>query len=85
MCIIESSIVDRFVIFSGIILYCAIFPALYFIGPEMAWFDKTTISYAAFMYYLVINTLVIIGLGYCITGCVSYPYSNSFFSNAHFR
>lgn len=37
------------------------------------------------MYYLVINTLVIIGIGYCIVGCVSYPFSSSFFNKSRIR
>ena len=75
----------RFLIFFGIALYCAIFPALYFIGPELKWFSKTEISYAAIMYYAVFNTLMLVGIGYCIVGCVTYPYSNDFFSNSHKR
>ena len=72
--------VIRFLIVSGILIYCAIFPALYFVGPQLKWFSKTEISYAAIMYYLVFNTLILIGLGYCIVGCVAYPYSNRFFN-----
>ena len=51
----------------------------------MAWFDKTEISYAAIMYYLVFNTVLIIGVGYCIVGCFSYPYSFKIFNNSHFQ
>ena len=75
----------RFVIFSLILLYCAIFPALYFIGPEVKWFTKAEISYAAIMYYLVFNTLFLIGIGYCLVGCVTYPYSNDYFNKNHKR
>lgn len=67
------------------ILYCAIFPALYFIGPEFKWFDRTAITYSALMYILVLNTLMLIGIGYCLTGCISYPYSNKYFRDSHFR
>lgn len=75
----------RFVIVSGILLYCAIFPVLYFVGPELEWFDTTEISYAAIMYYLVFNTLCIIGVGYCLVGCIAYPYSSSYCIKGHFR
>ena len=51
----------------------------------MAWFDKTEISYAAIMYYLVFNTVLIIGVGYCIVGCLHYPYSFKIFNNSHFQ
>ena len=51
----------------------------------MKWFSKTEISYAAAMYYLVLNTLALIGVGYCIVGCVTYPYSNTFFNKSHKR
>ena len=69
----------------GILLYCAIWPALYYVGPEFKWYSKADISYAAIMYYLVFNTLFLIGIGYCIVGSVTYPYSNSGFSNSHRR
>ena len=77
--------VQRFLIFAGILLYCAIFPTLYFVGPEFKWFSKADISYAAIMYYLVLNTLLLIGVGYCVVGCVTYPYSNGYFSKTHRR
>ena len=77
--------VFRFLIFSGILLYCAIWPALYFVGPQFKWYNKADISYAAIMYYLVFNTLFLIGIGYCIVGSVTYPYSNGSFSNNHRR
>jgi len=51
----------------------------------MKWFSKADISYAAIMYYLVFNTLILVGLGYCAVGCVTYPYSNSFFNKTHKR
>ena len=72
-------------VFTVVVLYCAIFPALYFVGPELSWFTKGEISYAAVMYYVVFNTLLIVGLGYCIVGCVAYPFSASFFRNSHKR
>ena len=75
----------RFLIFGGIIIYCCIFPILYFIGPEQNWFSKAEISYAAIMYILVLNTLVLIGIGYCVAGCLTYPYSNIFFNGSHQR
>lgn len=37
------------------------------------------------MYYLVFNTLMLIGVGYCIVGIVTYPYSNDIFSKNHKR
>jgi hypothetical protein len=81
----KCSILFRFLIFASILAYCAIFPALYYVGPQMDWFEKGTISYAAIMYYLVFNTLMLIGLGYCIVGYVTYPYSNSYFNKNHKR
>ena len=75
----------KFLIFGSIFIYCAIFPILYFIGPESGLFSKTDISYAAIMYYLVFNTLIIIGICYFVVGCVSYPYSNTFFSSSNMR
>ena len=73
----------RLVISTVILLYCAIFPALYFLGPTyIPWLSKTEISYAAIMYYAVFNTLFLIGIGYCAVGCVAYPYSNSYFNNS---
>ena len=72
----------RFLIFGGILVYCAIFPALYFAGPELGWWKKTTISYAAIMYYLVFNTVLLISLGYLLVGDISYPYSNSYFNKS---
>ena len=58
---------------------------MYFLGPEFDWFSRADITYAAIMYYLVFNTLMIIGIGYFIVGCVSYPYSLNYFSKGHFR
>ena len=75
----------RFFIFLVIVLYCSIFPVLYFVGPELKWFNKTEISYAAIMYYLVFNTLLLMLAGYCIVGSVAYPYSNAYFSKDHKR
>ena len=73
----------RFVIFTTIALYCAIFPALYYLGPEyLSWWDKTDAAYWAIMYYLVFNTLFLIGIGYCVVGCVAYPYSNTYFNES---
>ena len=66
-------------------VYCAIFPALYFIGPEYEWYNKAEISYAAIMYYLVFNTLFLITVGYCLVGCITYPYSNNYFNKSHMR
>ena len=37
------------------------------------------------MYYLLFNTLVLIFIGYCFVGCVTYPYSNSLFNKANMR
>lgn len=34
------------------------------------------------MYIFVFNTLFLIGIGYCVVGCVAYPYSNSYFNNS---
>ena len=68
-----------------ILIYCAIFPALYIFGPELVGINKTEISYFSIMYYLVFNTLMIIVVGYFIVGCVSYPYSFKYFSKTHFR
>ena len=76
-------LMNRFLIFLCIALYCAIFPILYFTGPELKWFSKTEISYAAIMYYLVFNTLMLMSVGYCIVGSVTYPYSTSYFSKSH--
>ena len=73
-------LIVRFLIFSGILIYCAIFPALYFVGPELKWFSKTEISYAAIMYYLVFNTLMLLSIGYCIVEILTYPFSNKIFS-----
>ena len=70
---------------SVILLYCAIFPLLYFVGPELNLFTKAEITYASFMYILVFNTAMIIGVGYMIVGCVAYPYSNGFFNKTHFQ
>ena len=72
-------------IFTGILLYCAIWPALYFVGPSYHWFTKAEITYGAIMYYLVFNTLFLIGIGYCLVGCVTYPFSNNYFSKSHKR
>ena len=80
-----TSCTKKIIVLSVILLYCCIFPALYFIGPSLSWFTKGDISYAAIMYYLVFNTLLLIGLGYCIVGRVSYPYSASIFRNDHKR
>ena len=78
-------LITRFLVFGVITVYCAIFPILYFIGPEIGWYSKTEISYAAIMYYLVFNTFLLIGVSYFVVGCVSYPYSNHFFSASHKR
>jgi len=51
----------------------------------MEWFSTADISYAAIMYYLVFNTLVIVAVGYCGVSSASYPYSCSFFVKAHKR
>ena len=75
----------RFLVVIIILIYCAIFPLLYFFGPDLGWFSKTEISYAAIMYYIVFNTLVLILVGYCIVGTIAYPYSNGFFSTSHKR
>ena len=73
----------KFVIFSAILAYCAIFPLLYYFGPEyIPWWTRTDISYWAIMYIFVFNTLFLIGIGYCVVGCVAYPYSNSYFNNS---
>ena len=65
-------------IFGVILAYCAIFPILYFFGPEIVpWLHKTSLSYLAIMYYLVFNTLALLGIGYCLSGYLTYPYSNS--------
>ena len=68
-----------------ILAYCAIFPLLYYFGPDLGWFTKTEITYAAIMYYIVFNTLVLLIIGYCIVGTVAYPYSNCFFNTSHAR
>lgn len=54
-------------------------------GPEYKWFTTAEISYASAMYYLVFNTLFIVGICYCLVGCVTYPYSNKQFSKSHMR
>ena len=73
-------------ILGAILIYCAIFPVLYFIGPDyIPWLSKTDISYGAIMYYLVFNTLFLIGIGYCVVGCVAYPYSNNYFNKSQKR
>lgn len=76
---------NRFLIVSIILIYCAIFPILYFVGPQLKWFKKAQISYAAVMYYLVLNTFFLIVVGYCLVGCVAYPYSSRQFSKNHMR
>ena len=70
----------RFLIASAILVYCAIFPLLYFVGPDLNLYTKSEITYASIMYIVVFNTLMIIGVGYAVVGCVSYPYSNDFFN-----
>lgn len=37
------------------------------------------------MYYFVVNTLFLIGIGYCIVGCITYPYSFKVLSKSHMR
>jgi len=79
------SVLNRFVIFGLIAIYCAVFPVLYYVGPELKWFTTAEITYAAAMYYLVFNTLFVIGICYCLVGCVAYPYSTKLFSKNHMR
>ena len=71
-------------IISAILVYCAIFPVFYFyLSPDyFTWLNKTDLSYAAIMYYLVFNTIFLIGIGYCVVGCVAYPYSNAYFNKS---
>ena len=76
---------SRFLIASAILAYCAIFPLLYFVGPDLNLYTKSEITYSSIMYIVVFNTLMIIGVGYAVVGCVSYPYSNDFFNKTHFR
>ena len=85
--LISFSFSFRFLIISAILAYCAIFPIIYFfIGPDyITWLSKTDLSYGAIMYYLVFNTIVLIGFGYCVVGCVAYPYSSNYFNKSQKR
>lgn len=73
----------RFLFGVAMLVYCAIFPLLYYFGPKYSsWFDETDLTYSSIMYYLVFNTVCLVGFGYCAVGSIAYPYSNSYFNKS---
>ena len=75
----------KFIVVFLFLLYCSIFPVVFFFAPKVTLWEDVEYAYGAFMYLLAFNVIVVLGFGYIIVGCIAYPYSSSIFSKTYKR